>query len=135
MHTRSQIMSRIRGRGNKETEDALAKLMRQHRVAGWRRHKPVFGRPDFIFPKSRLVVFVDGCFWHCCPKHGTNPKSNRAYWRPKLERNRKRDKLVTRTLRLQGWRVIRIWACDLMTRPIFCIHRIQRVLKWSDLKF
>ena len=112
-HVRSRMMARIRGRGNKETEEALAKLLRQHRIKGWRRHQPVFGKPDFIFPKSRLAVFVDGCFWHGCPKHGTKPKSNRAYWRRKLSGNKKRDLFVNRELRKLGWRVIRIWECDL----------------------
>lgn len=124
---RSEVMSRIRGRGNKETEEALAKLLRQHRIKGWRRHQPIFGKPDFIFPKCRLAVFVDGCFWHGCPKHGTKPKSNRAYWRRKLARNKKRDQLVTRTLRRGGWRVVRIWECSLQQRPMNCLRRIRAV--------
>ena len=66
---RSQVMSRIRGRGNQETELALAKLLRAARINGWRRHAPIFGRPDFTFHKERVVIFVDGCFWHGCPKH------------------------------------------------------------------
>ena len=71
---RSEVMSRIRGRGNKDTELALAKLLRRHRITGWRRNQPVFGKPDFVFPKLKLAVFVDGCFWHGCPKHAS--KSN-----------------------------------------------------------
>ncbi len=122
-------MSRIRGRGNKETEEALAKLLRQHRIKGWRRHQPVFGKPDFIFPKSRVAVFVDGCFWHGCPTHGTKPRSNRAYWWQKLARNKKRDRLVTRTLQHAGWHVIRIWYCALEKHPQVCVSRIVRVLK------
>lgn len=125
---RSQMMSRIRGRGNKETEVALAKLLRRHGIKGWRRHQPVFGTPDFIFPKFRLAVFVDGCFWHGCPKHGTKPKSHRAYWWRKLARNKKRDQLVTRTLRRAGWHVIRIWDCALQKRPQSCISKIRQAL-------
>lgn len=121
-------MSRIRGDGNKETELALAKLMRQHHVKGWRRHQDVFGKPDFIFPKSQLAVFVDGCFWHGCPKHGTKPKSNRAYWRRKLARNKKRDRFVTRTLGRTGWHVIRIWKCELHKYPLSSIRRVMRAL-------
>jgi DNA mismatch endonuclease (patch repair protein) len=121
-------MSRIRGRGNKETEGVLAKLLREHRIKGWRRHQPVFGKPDFIFPKSRLAVFVDGCFWHGCPKHGTKPKSNRAYWWRKLARNKKRDQMVGRTLRNAGWRVIRIWECSLQQRPTNCLRRIRQAI-------
>lgn len=125
---RSEVMSRILGCGNKETEEALAILLRQHRIRGWRRHWPIFGKPDFIFPKSRIAVFVDGCFWHGCPKHGTKPKSNRSYWRRKLERNKERDRLVTRTLRHQGWHVIRIWNCALQKHPMNCLRRIQRTI-------
>jgi DNA mismatch endonuclease (patch repair protein) len=103
------MMSRIRGSGNKDTELALAKLFRRHGIKGWRRNQQVFGKPDFIFPKFKLVIFVDGCFWHGCPKHGTRPKSNRSYWHRKLSGNRSRDKLVNRELRKLGWRVFRIW--------------------------
>src|ERR1700690_4266974 len=106
-------MSRIRGRGNKDTEVALAKLLRRHGIKGWRRHQLIFGKPDFIFPKFRLAVFVDGCFWHGCPKHATKPKNNRAFWRRKLSANKKRDRLVNQTLRARGWRVLRIWEHEL----------------------
>ncbi|TAK99022.1 MAG: very short patch repair endonuclease [Verrucomicrobia bacterium] len=113
---RSEVMSRIRGRGNKDTELALAKLLRRHRITGWRRNQPVFGKPDFIFPKLKLAVFVDGCFWHGCPKHGTKPKNNQAFWRKKLSANKRRDALVTRTLRRYGWRVLRVWEHELARR-------------------
>jgi DNA mismatch endonuclease (patch repair protein) len=129
---RSEVMSRIRSRGNKDTELALAKLLRRHGVKGWRRHQPIFGRPDFIFPRARLAVFVDGCFWHGCPKHETKPKNNRAFWRRKLAANKDRDRLVSRILRAYGWRVIRIWECALKKNPLNCLKRIQRVLVLAD---
>ena len=128
---RSEVMARIRGRGNKATELALVRLLRLHRITGWRRQVEIRGgaallrgpnvtaarqrrptfrvRPDFVFPKWRLAVFVDGCFWHGCSKHGTQPANNRAFWRCKFAANKTRDRLVTRTLRRQGWRVLRIW--------------------------
>lgn len=113
---RSEVMSRIRSRGNRDTELALAKLLRAHGITGWRRHQPVFGKPDFIFKRARLALFVDGCFWHGCPKHATKPKNNQAFWQHKLSANQKRDKLVNRTLRKAGWRVLRIWECALTRR-------------------
>ena len=125
---RSEVMSRIRGRGNKETELALAKLLRASSIKGWRRHQPIFGKPDFIFQKARLAVFVDGCFWHGCPKHATKPKNNRSFWRRKLSANKTRDRLVTQTLRRTGWRVIRIWECALQKRPESCIEKIKQCL-------
>jgi DNA mismatch endonuclease (patch repair protein) len=110
---RSEVMSRIRARGNKDTELALVKIFRRNQITGWRRHRPVFGKPDFIFPEFKLAVFVDGCFWHGCPRHGTQPASNRAFWRRKFSRNQKRDLMVNGTLHRAGWRVLRIWEHEL----------------------
>lgn len=110
---RSQVMARIRGHGNKDTELALLRLFRAHRITGWRRRRPVFGKPDFIFPELKLAVFVDGCFWHGCPLHATQPRNNAAFWRKKFAANIARDRLVTRTLRRAGWRVLRIWEHEL----------------------
>ncbi len=92
---RSEVMSRIRGHGNKATELALLRLFRAHRITGWRRRQLVFGKPDFVFPKLKLAIFVDGCFWHGCPRHATQPKHNAAFWRKKFATNQARDRLVT----------------------------------------
>jgi DNA mismatch endonuclease (patch repair protein) len=79
-----------------------------------RRSVPTFRvKPDFVFPKLKLAVFVDGCFWHGCPKHATKPANNKEFWRRKLAGNKTRDWVVNRVLRRAGWRVIRIWECDL----------------------
>jgi DNA mismatch endonuclease, patch repair protein len=113
---RSDVMSRIRSRGNAQTELALVSLLKAHGITGWRRHfklkvqgskKTV--RPDFVFPRERVVVFVDGCFWHGCPLHGTRPKGNAAFWRRKIEGNMARDRRVHRALRRSGWSVLRLW--------------------------
>jgi DNA mismatch endonuclease (patch repair protein) len=126
---RSEVMSRIRSRGNKDTEMALAKLLRRNKITGWRRHQPVFGKPDFIFPKLKLAIFVDGCFWHGCPKHATKPKNNRAFWQRKLSANKKRDRVVTQTLRKLGWQVLRIWEHELTRKnETRLLARIQRAL-------
>ena len=110
---RSAVMASVRGSGNKSTELALANIFRQRGITGWRRNQKIFGKPDFVFLKLKLVVFVDGCFWHGCPKHATQPKNNRAFWRRKFSRNKKRDMLVTCELRGQGWRVLRVWEHEL----------------------
>ncbi len=126
---RSEVMSRIRGRGNKDTELALAKLFRTQRITGWRRNQRIFGKPDFIFPKLKLAVFVDGCFWHGCPKHGTQPKGNRSFWKKKFARNKARDRIVNRTLRQHGWKVLRIWQHELARKnETRLLQRIQRAL-------
>jgi DNA mismatch endonuclease (patch repair protein) len=190
---RSEVMSRIRSRGNRDTELAMAHLLRAHKISGWRRHVRVavesswlsvegrkgrntgwrrqvratvesswlkverkrtsprpspqrgegeahFGpqpstfnpqlavRPDFVFLKSRTAIFVDGCFWHGCPKHATKPANNRAFWRRKLAGNKTRDRVVNRALRRASWRVLRIWECDLAKHPEACVRRIQQAV-------
>lgn len=107
---RSEIMSRIRGKGNAQTEFRLIQIFRAHKLTGWRRHSPLPGRPDFVFPQQKLAVFVDGCFWHGCPEHFRAPKSNRAFWKAKIARNSARDREVGRLLRQRGWKVCRVWA-------------------------
>lgn len=126
---RSQVMSRIRSRGNRDTELALASLFRKHGITGWRRHQPVFGKPDFVFPKLRLAVFVDGCFWHACPLHATKPRNHAAFWRKKLAANQARDRKVNRTLRAAGWRVLRIWEHELARkREARLVVRLHKAL-------
>src|SRR5690348_13275007 len=66
-------------------------------------------RPDIVFTRARVAIFVDGCFWHRCPEHGQMPRANRDYWEPKLARNVERDQQVAAALRGAGWTVIRIW--------------------------
>lgn len=155
---RSEVMSRIRGRGNKATELALAKLLRRHHITGWRRQKALTVRSsrrkeaqssiqksvrassprllrvkvDFVFRQARLALFVDGCFWHGCPKHATQPKNNRAFWQRKLTGNQQRDWLVNRALRRAGWRVVRIWECELARKNQTRVRRrIRRALGYD----
>ena len=126
---RSEVMSLIRSRGNRGTELRLIALMRAHGITGWRRNASVFGKPDFVFRAARLAVFVDGCFWHVCPRHATMPRNNRAFWTAKLTRNTARDREVTRTLRKTGWRVLRVWECALSAkRAAATVRRIARAL-------
>lgn len=124
---RPEVMSRIRGRGNKATELTLARLLRTKGITDWRRHQPVFGRPDFIFRQQRVAIFVDGCFCHGCPKYSNMPASNRAFWMKKLTGNHTRDGLVTRTLRKDGWRVVRVWEHNLR-KPTRVLARIRKAL-------
>ena len=125
---RSEVMSRIRGSGNKGTELALAKLFRKYGVTGWRRNQPLFGKPDFTFRRQRVVVFVDGCFWHGCPKHYSMPANNREFWEKKLASNKERDQLVSKTLLQQGWRVIRVWEHELSTSGLLT-SRLRKIIK------
>lgn len=124
---RSQVMAAIPSRGNKDTELKLASIFRKSGINGWLRHQKLPGRPDFIFRKERLAVFVDGCFWHGCPQHGRNPGTNKKYWGTKLQKNRLRDRAVTRELRRRGWKVLRVWAHALVV-PEKVIKRCRRAL-------
>jgi DNA mismatch endonuclease (patch repair protein) len=126
---RSEVMSLIRGKGNKATEVALATLFRANGVTGWRRHYSIERKPDFAFPKLKLTVFVDGCFWHGCPKHATQPKGNGACWLAKLEANKARDRKVNSLLRLKEWRVLRIWEHDMISsRQSYTLRRLVKAL-------
>jgi len=110
------------------------KLLRRHRISGWRRHvrltlarktketeaaaarsggRHLRVRPDFAFPDRKVAVFIDGCFWHACPVHSTKPRANAPFWLHKLSANRARDRYVDRSLRSKGWCVIRIWEHEL----------------------
>lgn len=110
---RSEIMSRVRGKGNKATELKLIALFREHGFKGWRRNYPLFGKPDFAFPAERVVIFVDGEFWHGHPTRAKIPETNRDFWEAKIKRNMLRDRLVNRTLRENGWTVVRVWQYQL----------------------
>jgi DNA mismatch endonuclease (patch repair protein) len=127
---RSEVMSRIRSRGNKDTELTLAKLFRRHKITGWRRNQKIFGKPDFVFRQVRLALFVDGCFWHSCPEHGTQPADNRSFWKKKFARNQARARLVNQTLRRAGWRVLRIWEHELARKnETRLVERLKFFLK------
>jgi DNA mismatch endonuclease (patch repair protein) len=156
-------MSCIRGRGNKETEVTLMRLMRAQHITGWRRQvllkfqiagrkaqatgrkSQVSGlksqvsafrfqvRPDFVFARQRVAVFVDGCFWHGCRWHGTRPQGNAAFWARKLAGNRARDRRVNRVLRAHGWHVLRIWEHALRDADRVAQH-LQSVIVNCELK-
>jgi DNA mismatch endonuclease (patch repair protein) len=128
---RSYSMSRIRSRGNSSTELKLIALMRGAGISGWRRRSKLQGRPDFVFPRCRMAVFVDGCYWHGCRRCSLNSKSNTDYWKPKIAANVKRDRSNTRALGADGWTVVRIWEHDLRIRPMKCLAKIMSALKPS----
>jgi len=102
-------MASIRSKGNKTTEGVFLTILRQGKISGWRRHLDLPGKPDFTFRAQRLVVFLDGCFWHGCPRCYHLPEDNRSYWRKKVLGNRRRDRRRSQELRSLGWRVLRVW--------------------------
>ncbi len=124
---RSEVMGLIRSRGNRRTEMRLIEAFRSEGIKGWRRHLPLPGKPDFAFRAERLLVFVDGCFWHGCARCYRRPASNRTYWDAKVIRNKTRDREVTRELKKRGWRVLRVWEHDLKAMPKL-IRRVRKAL-------
>ena len=110
-------------------EQLLAREMWTAGIRGWRRHTRVAGaKPDFVFSRKKLVIFVDGCFWHGCPQCGKRPATNTTYWSAKLARNAERDALQTSTLIEAGWKVLRIWGHELESTPQLCAQRVRETL-------
>jgi len=122
-------MARIKGKGNKTTEEKMAAEFRREGIGGWRRHAKLPGRPDFTFPREKLCVFVHGCFWHGCPKCYRAPATNTDFWNKKVLTNRRRDRRVARMLRAKGYKVLTVWECQLKAkvRPR-SLKRIARAL-------
>ena len=110
---RSSIMRKVKSRGNKSTEIKLIGLFKAERITGWRRTYSLFGNPDFVFPKRKIAVFADGCFWHGHNCRNLTPKQNSEYWQKKIENNRIRDKQINERVERKGWKVIRVWECEL----------------------
>jgi DNA mismatch endonuclease (patch repair protein) len=129
---RSRLMAAVRSRGNRTTEMRFVRLCRKAAIAGWRRHVPLPGRPDFVFRKPRVAVFVDGCFWHGCPRCYRAPRTNAAFWERKVRGNLLRDRLIAKQLRASGWTVVRIWEHSLRD-PTKVINRVRRALRNGDI--
>jgi len=126
---RSRIMAQIRSSENASTEAPLVALLKKNGITGWRRHFNLVGKPDLVFPRRRVAIFVDGCFWHRCPLHGHLPRANNLFWLRKLKANQKRDRHVNAQLDVKGWVVIRIWEHDMRSDALVCLRRIRLVLQ------
>jgi DNA mismatch endonuclease (patch repair protein) len=123
-------MSTLKRRDN----DAELALRRALHAAGYRYRVtyPVPGLPrrsiDVAFTRAKVAVFVDGCFWHGCPEHGTSPRANSAWWRAKIEANRARDRDTSARLAEQGWRVMRVWEHDPIDEKLVAIQSVLESL-------
>lgn len=111
--TRSRIMRSIKGKDSK-LERGFYSLLSSKGIKGLDLHpSDVYGRPDLVHREAKIAFFLDSCFWHGCPEHCRMPHSNVNYWKQKIERNKKRDALVAKKLRENGWLVLRIWEHSL----------------------
>ena len=108
------LRSALHAAGYRYRVDARVDLPSGHRV-----------RPDVVFTRRHVAVFVDGCFWHGCPEHGGSPKMNAGYWGPKLAGNRERDARNTTELENAGWTVVRVWEHE---RVVDAVARVTAAL-------
>ena len=124
-------MAQVRSRRNRSTEWRLRASLIRAGIRGWALNAAdIQGKPDFAFRDERLLLFVDGCYWHGCPKCYRRPSSNTEYWDRKVARNRARDKQTSARLRRSGWRVLRIWEHQLRAMEAI----VQRIKSELDSK-
>ena len=124
--TRSRNMSAVKSKGNLSTEWRLRSRMIQKGINGWELHpRDVIGKPDFVFRREKIAVFVDGCFWHGCRYCRTLPSTNKDFWKLKIASNKNRDKLVRSTLGGLGWTTIAIWEHEIKDDPESCVAAIE----------
>ena len=122
---RSYNMSQIRGRDTKP-ELLLRKYLFSNGLKGYRVRSRLPGKPDIVFTRYKIAVFVDGCFWHRCPRCFVKPTSNITFWEKKIDGNVRRDKEINKTLRKQGWKVIRFWEHEIKKDLQRCYSRIEK---------
>lgn len=126
---RQLCMSRIRGKNTKP--ELLLRKGLWAKGLRYRLKSTLIGKPDIIFPGRHLAIFVDGCFWHGCPKHCQMPVENRAFWEEKLLRNKARDQEVNLMLIQQGWKVLRFWEHEIKTGLSECVERVSQAFRES----
>jgi len=119
-------MASVHSRGNRTTEVAMGKILWMAGLRGYRKHWAVLGRPDFAWPRLKIALFVDGCFWHGCSRCRGLPQTNKRFWKNKIEKNRDRDRGVSRRLRRAGWSVIRVRECTVELEST--VRRINRAV-------
>ena len=124
-------MSRIKGK-NTGPEVKLRKLLYFNGIRGYRVHYNLPGKPDIVFVKKRIAIFIDGCFWHKCPICFQEPETRKEFWMKKIQSNIDRDKKVNKQLKSDGWVVIRIWEHEIKKNPEKYIEIISEKLQNSD---
>ena len=125
---RRRNMSNIRSKGT-TPENMMFREMKCRKIYFSKHVALLAGKPDLVFRRKKVAVFIDSDFWHGHPDRFIMPKSNVSYWKNKIARNRRRDAEVNGLLRMEGWRVIRIWEHNIMRDPRKCVTKILRVLK------
>jgi DNA mismatch endonuclease (patch repair protein) len=119
-------MSRI-GSKNTQPELSLRKAIWGAGIRGYRIHYKLPGKPDIVFPKRKIVIFTDGCFWHKCPKCFPKLSTTKRYWVRKISNNVKRDTVVSKQLRDEGWKVLRVWEHEIRNEKIIKRKIIDKI--------
>lgn len=127
---RRKNMQNIRSTGTK-VERLVARELRKRKIYFAAHAKSIMGKPDFVFRRKKVVVFIDSDFWHGHPERCIMPKSNLEYWTQKIERNRLRDQKVNEYLANKGWNIIRIWEKDLKDNFQDCFDQILLAISWK----
>jgi DNA mismatch endonuclease (patch repair protein) len=125
--TRPEQMARIRGQDT-EPELQLRRALWSQGLRYRLRIRIAGSRPDLVFPRHRVVVFIDGCFWHGCPYHYVRPRTRHDFWAQKLSANVERDRRLTEQLGQQGWRVVRLWEHEVLDHAAECVAELVRVI-------
>lgn len=123
---RSWVMSRIRGT-NTKIDLKMKKMLEENKIK-FEMYPKMFGNPDFVIRKKKIIIFCDGDFWHGYKYH-EKKKLPKKYWRDKIETNMRRDRRITKKLRRDGWSVLRFWEHDIEKRSDVCINRIMRKIE------
>lgn len=130
---RSETMRAVKSSGTRPERALLGALRAAGLPASDGSKLVEIGRPDALFKRARLAVFVDGCFWHGCPQHCRMPQSNQEYWRGKINRNRRRDAEVDEALLSRGWMGLRFWEHELKGKGLSaCVERAREALEARD---
>jgi DNA mismatch endonuclease, patch repair protein len=124
---RSYNMSRIRGK-NTAPEIKLRKMLFAAGIRGYRIHYKLPGKPDIVFTKKKIAIFIDGCFWHKCPVCFQEPENRKEFWMKKIRSNIERDKKVNEQLKNDGWTIIRIWEHQIRKKPEDSLRKILNLL-------
>ena len=121
---RTRNMSNIRGK-NTGPELKLRKLLWSHGIRGYRIHYDLPGKPDIVFTKKKIAIFIDGCFWHKCPICFQEPETRKEFWMKKIQSNVERDDKVNLQLKSDGWTVMRFWEHDVRKNPEAIVKHIS----------
>ena len=108
---RSKVMSKIKS--TSKLEDLVAHELFRRGVRYRRNNRQLLGKPDISISKYKIVIFIDSCFWHCCPVHGTRSKSNVDFWNKKLNRNVEKAIEVNKFYKSNNWNILRVWEHDI----------------------